>query len=309
MRMQAKIRSLALLLGRHIPNNILLTALKKIHTEMTTANMAVNHETLIDTLAQYLKGGFHDKMSYFTPGWWEDASYIEGHSPFELSDEDYDGIPRFFEMTIGTNPAKEDTDKDGWTDLSETFALSDPISSGSRPDGIMPDGSFRDWQELLPNLVNVDAGVNSAGCPGAADVTHYAALFDGKNILIAAAGRDLWTKPPYVRWEVQLEVNTALKREVYTLKTVRNRYYYDVLKGNERRAILRYPSAKPLGIDSMEWFLSFEHIGIEPESLTEEGASISYRVSTIFEGEERILCDDTAWTAPIYSMIEKPQDN
>jgi len=79
-----------------------------------------------------------------------------------------------------------------------------------------------------------------------------------------------------------------------------------VLKGEKRRVVLRYPSAKPLGIDSMEWFLSFEHLGVTEEMLKSEETTLNYRISTIYEDKERILCDDTVWSAPIHSLSEEP---
>lgn len=300
----AKIRSLAMILRKYIPINLLKKSLEEIYADYTSQGKVVDYDVFFDALAENIQGSFREKMRLYESGWFKSESYVNGYSPFELSDEDLDGLPRFFELAVNTNPAREDTDRDGWTDLSEIYALTDPVSTSSRPEGLMPDGSFGDWQELVPDLVMKDEGVNSTGCPSAADVSHYAAIFDGENILIAGAGKDLWVKPPYVRWEVQLDITVPTGKSLFTLRTIRNRYYYDVLAGEDRRVVLRYPSAKPLGIDSMEWFINLSHLGIDPQIMKFEGSNIIYRISTYFEDKERILCDDTPWESPIYSEIK-----
>lgn len=300
----AKTAALALILFKHVPPNILISSLRTLKEDYSNQGLTVEYEDLFARLDSNLQGTFLANVTPYYPGWLENGSYLEAHSPFLLSDEDLDGLPRFMEQTIGTNPGREDTDRDGWTDLSEVYALSDPKSTSSRPNGIMADGSFGDWQELLPDLVNNDNGSNSAGCPAAADISHYAAIYDNGRLIFAAAGKDIWAEPPYVRWEVQVSITTSLEAKTFTLRTVKNRYNYDVLEGPDRKIVLRYPSAKPLGIDSMEWELELDSVGVDYQSITPENFGVTYRISTLYEDEERILCDDTPWAKPLYSTIE-----
>ncbi len=230
-------------------------------------------------------------------GWLLPGSYHANCAPNQLADPDSDGIPSYLEAVIGSDPHKLDTDGDGWTDYAEFLMRKDPRSKASTPDLIVADGHFGDWQALLPNKVSVDVGIMSSECPAAADITHFAGLLSGTRLVIAAIARDLWETEPRVRWESLVEAQTRQGLRRFTFRTISGSTDFEVRDTNTGELLKVVRNTIPMGMQSVEWVIDF---GVEGLALDDISAkNVRFRVQTVYERTDRLICDDTAWTTPL----------
>lgn len=282
----AKARSLGDLLANTVPMESLIKAWEQLAQESLTGMTEEQHGLRYFGLT---------KADSLVPGWITSAPYNPEYAPQQLADSDYDGVPNYFEAARGLNMGAQDTDQDGWSDLSEIITGKDPLRPQLNPGAIVADGYFGDWEELLPGRIQVDEGALAGGCPQNADITHYSALVANNALVIGAYGADFWQKEPRVRWETSIDFPEQKRSLV--LRVIRGDYAYEILDGKTLQVLKRYKKSFPQGLSSVEWSINEADLGFAVD-LNKAGA-VKLRLMTVFEGEQRMFCDDTPWFDPL----------
>ena len=152
-----------------------------------------------------------------------DDSSISAFIDAYFMDEDYDGIPRFYEVKIGTDPSVSDTDGDGWTDLSESTMIdsmqADPSNESVYPSAIIADGSFGDVYDLVPGGVKVsDEGVPPE-CSKVSDFKSYIALVSSNGLYVGIESFGGIEDDEIVRFEFNIDIVSSKKRYKSVLRT------------------------------------------------------------------------------------------
>lgn len=217
------------------------------------------------------------------------------NSLVQVGDSDHDGLPDHYEAVYGTDPQRQDTDGDFWSDLAEVVNSEDPLAQARQPSRIMPDGNFDDWLTLFPQKVHVDQG-HSNICPVAADINFYAALATKDELLIGAVAREFWDDEPRASWEVIIDLPNA-KRQF--LISVPSDSYRTIVKNPETgKVLLQIERAFPQGRKTVEWV--FRRQELKLDAGFDEPDSIRIRIRTLFHdtADKDNYCDETAWFAP-----------
>ena len=142
----------------------------------------------------------------FYKQWQETGKTGGGLLSSRLLDADGDGIPSEIESQLGLDHNKLDTDGDGWTDLSEFLLGNDPVNPVNHPDGLVFDGSFGEWFDLVPGRILVDERNDLQGCT-AGDIAFYSAV-KKKGDLYLGAQLDKASGSLYQRWVVTIDQGT-----------------------------------------------------------------------------------------------------
>lgn len=213
-------------------------------------------------------------------------------SSFE--DGDDDGLPDFFEIAQALNPAKHDSDGDGWSDLGELILKTDANSSYSKPSVLIADGHFGDFIDLMPGRIYEQTSDPSIGCDNASDLTGFTALLLDGELMVAVRLREEGTRdadslkdPGGIRWEIELDLKQVAdpRRVLVTrggrLIEVRNR---------DGALIKQIRSALPLGIHALELVLSKEILDVA--DITKDTL---LRISSYRNDATQILCDRSRW--------------
>ncbi len=210
-------------------------------------------------------------------------------------DTDHDGLPDHYEAVYGTDPRRQDSDGDSWSDLAEVVNSEDPLAHTRQPNRIMPDGNFDDWLTLFPQKVHLDEG-HSTVCPVAADIDFYAALASRDELMIGAVAREFWDDEPRASWEAVIDL-PLVKRQF--LVSVPSDSYATTIKDPETgKVLLTIERAFPQGRKTVEWVIRRQELKLE--SFFDEPDSVRIRIRTLFHdaGGKDNYCDETAWFAP-----------
>jgi hypothetical protein len=246
-------------------------------------------------------------VSDLWPGWLAQGLYVidaargVDRSPKQLDDVDLDGLPAFYERMRQTSDNMPDTDKDGWNDIAEVVAGTDPREASMRPQTISPDGNFGDWLELVPKRVLMDKGVFGS-CPRAANISHYAALVNRDSLIIGAYSDTFWEAEPRAKWEAVLDFSQS--NQQFLVTAISGSRQILVKDGKSLRTIQTINRAMPLARQVIEWTLSRESLGVATYFNKTEGIKI--RLRTVYndgdgDGEDH-FCDETDWFGPAISQ-------
>lgn len=257
------------------------------------------HLALLDALKQSIsQEDKRHRLDRLWNGWIRSAEYAQEFNPDQLLDHDSDGIPSLFETLVtNTNPQLADTDADGWTDFSEVIVGGDPRAASVKPSVLVPDGSFADWLELLPQQVIVDRG-HTGACPKAADISHYAAVAGDENLLVGAFAQHYLSDEPTANWELVIDLPEQERQ--LNIKTMGIRGY-QVKDSRTEEILLVRRQAIPMNRGTLEIPLNRVDLGLKPWSF--ERKSLRIRLRTMYRyGDKDIYCDETKWFHPEFNQ-------
>ncbi|SME90582.1 hypothetical protein SAMN06296036_101377 [Pseudobacteriovorax antillogorgiicola] len=194
-----------------------------------------------------------------------------------LSDLDGDGLPQIVEVNLKTDPSNPDTDGDGWTDFTEFIEGFDPRNPVSYPEGIVFDGSFGEWFDLIPARILVDDRVGTTTCPGI-DLAYYSGLKVDGSLYVGASLIDERSDTESVVWRIS--VDFAETQNFGIVVDSRQRSY-------------RYVDGPSVNTPFSLGFRDFEiKVPINAALNVEE---VSLQISVEKSGQ---FCDDTPWFKP-----------
>lgn len=232
------------------------------------------------------------------PGWIAEGGYHKDLGPEQISDHDFDGLPTFWELGIGTHFDRADSDSDGWTDYAEVISGGDPLAATINPSVLVPDGNFADWLELMPKKLIIDRG-HSGSCPQAADISHYAAVVGNENLLVGAYSSDFLEDEPAAYWEIVVDLPIQ-QRQLLVGLTAGSRQF-TVRDSKSGAYLLVRERAPSLGRGTVEIPLARLDLGLQPWTIEREGLRL--RVRTIFRDHDaEIFCDETGWFTPEFNQ-------
>jgi hypothetical protein len=235
-------------------------------------------------------------------GWLVEGAYDRAFAPAWLGDRDADGVPAFVERSLGTRDDADDSDNDGWNDIAEYAAGTDPKAVSDRPAAIMPDGSFGDWLELMPKHViaagDVRGGRGERGCPKAAAISHYAALVNRDKLVVGAHAQDFWASERRAKWEVVVDLPAT--NQQYLVTAVSGSRAILVKDGKSLAKLQTHRRAMALAEDTIEWVIDRQSLGVKAYFNKSDG--IRLRIRTVFsDANKDHFCDETPWFGPAIS--------
>lgn len=212
-----------------------------------------------------------------------------------VGDQDRDGLPDHYEAVYGTDPKRDDSDGDGWSDLAEVVTREDPLAHTRQPSNIMPDANFDDWLTLFPQKVHVDEG-SSSTCPVAADINFYAAIATPNELVIGAVAHEFWENEPRAFWEAVIDLPAAKKQ--FLISVPSDSYATTVRDPATGAVLLTIERAFPQGRKTVEWVLRRSELKLTETFDTPD--TVRIRIRTLFHGadDKDIYCDETAWFPP-----------
>jgi hypothetical protein len=230
-------------------------------------------------------------------GWLENAAYDADLGPGAMADKDLDGLPNFLEAKYGTRFDKGDSDEDGWSDMAEVVAGTDPLLENKAPAVVVPDGNFSDWQVLLPQRMTIDKGVNGV-CPKAADINYYVAIANRDYLIISAVATDFWVDEPAAHWEAVVDLP---KQERQVLVTGASDSQELVVKRIDADIVFKtFRRSFPVAGKTIEWAIHRSAFGLDSYFNGDQGVRV--RLRTVFTQDDKArFCDETDWFSPIIS--------
>jgi hypothetical protein len=228
-------------------------------------------------------------------GWLTGDNYDSAYAPAALGDQDGDGVPDYYEAKVGTKPDNPDSDGDGWSDLAELVLGTDPTSASNMPNVIAPDGSFSDWQQLLPKRLIAGKGQPNGVCPKAATISYYAALADHDALVIGAYADDFIEDEPKASWVVGLDF-VSDKRQVL-LTAAGNSYTYELRDPNTQAVIKSYRRAYPIAGRTFE--VAVRRAALALPTFFDATDAVKVQLKTVYTDKDGDhVCDQTDWFTP-----------
>ena len=215
--------------------------------------------------------------------------------PVDLLDEDRDGLPAWLEKQQSLDPGRLDTDGDGWSDLAEFVQGSDGLDGARHPAGIVADGYFGDWQDLLPGRVLSDREPAPEGCPAGGDIRNYAALISESGLVAVVRTT---ADPGRQGLHFALMVDFPALNRSFRVAGHSGSDVFGIFDGpsNELLRQLDAPWANLNG--AWEIDLDFRKLGM-PDDIT--NTPVKLRAEVSFDSRRNIFCDDTPWFDPLLS--------
>ena len=235
-------------------------------------------------------------------GWIENTNYVGKYSQQSLRDRDADGLPNFYEQFIGSNEQLIDTDGDGWSDLAEVVSGTEFLSSATKPNRIIADGYFADWQELLPGSIRTKETSLKPGCPTASLLNAFIAVGSGSRLIIAAStGASPKESDVPVSWEIELK--TMRSRRQLLVVGARGEHRMQVFDVSKDKVLINtIDSAVPFASKAFEVLVDFAKLGLS-DDLSKSGAVRIKIRSTVSEPQSKI-CDSSPAFLPLVSSSE-----
>jgi hypothetical protein len=235
-------------------------------------------------------------------GWLRPGDFA--YKASSLLDTDGDGLADFIELHLDSDVKKVDTDGDGWTDFGEAVTESSPEISSINPAKIVADGSIMDWLQLIPKKIFEDKNLTGA-CPNAAEITHYTALANRDQLVVAGfSNHDLEAEfatndEPAFRWEIALDFPQQNKQFLVQTKGPRG---IKIKEWPSQRVLKERTLAYKLGGKSLEVFLDRKDFKVEvPDFNLKDAIKVHVRLFFIHENG-RELCDESDWISPYISL-------
>lgn len=289
-----KNRSVGYMLSETFQTKDLFTTLNHLFDAAGPVDLNLLSETLMEFKPESLRD-----PSLIFHGWFDSQDFTPAFAPAMLADPDYDGVPTFLELKMGTNPNQADTDNDGWSDFAELIAHSDSKNDNSTPKGIVADGDFGDFLKLMPKLINFDKNFN-ASCPKTLDITHFAALVYKSTLIVGAATSGIGAPEPAGRWEISI-VDQRSHRQ-FTLKHNTSARQFTLTEANttsDKNLTVNAPYS--VSGSGAEWQIDLSWLGLPPVE-NNTTASLSLQMRTVMQnGAVLQACDETDAFAPIFA--------
>jgi hypothetical protein len=293
--LSSKINSFGHILAANLKHKELLSA----WVQASAVSSASAEEQFTTALRDVLvDAGSSFDSTLLWPGWLIDGSYDPSFAPDILADADDDGLPNYYEVRNGTNPREEDSDHDGWADYAELTTMNDPLNSASKPNVIVADNYFGDWEELLPISIKSQLERINKGCPEASQITSVAAIVDDRKLILASYAAEKWNRGLPISWEAQVDlVNIKRKFLIYSQSGSHNHFIKDV-KSNT--VVAKVYTPMPQALQTVEWLINFEDIGIDRKML-KKNKVIKIKFASIYDTATRALCNESEWFSPLVS--------
>ena len=220
-----------------------------------------------------------------------DESSISSLIDAYLEDEDYDGIPRFYELKLGTDPSLSDSDGDGWTDLAETTISDpnqgDPLNESVYPPAIIADGSFGDVHDLVPAGVKVSSEGVPPECSRVSDFKSYIALVSPKGLYVGIETFGGIENDKVVRFEFNIDITSIKKNFKSVLRTEGNTV--ELFRGDTGG--LKVKEKLPFSFQGPAFEIYFPVTEFGHEELKVEDLKIQVR--SFLDNVSNIYCDET----------------
>ena len=240
----------------------------------------------------------------FWHGWTDSAAFHPSFDPSLLADDDNDGVVNFVERAFRLDPTRPDTDRDGWPDYTELVKGTDGTNMIATASVVVRDGSFGDWQDLLPNRLHEDPDPQVEGCPSSGNITFYGAIARKQEVIVAAAlGGPADPQRP-LTWYVNIDLLKA-KRKI-TIKARQGERQFEVQDAESGTVLKTYENPLPSGLDALEVSLDIAALALDPHILEtldlSDPEGINVRVMAELQDTPPRFCDDTVWFKPIKTI-------
>lgn len=112
-------------------------------------------------------------------GWLEkDQPYPQRFHPQKLLDRDADDLPELWEDHLRLDSQSFDTDRDGFSDITELQLATSPQDDLSYPGQLVIDREFSDWHKLIGSLVTPDRDASTSQCARSLDLLFSGGIYD-----------------------------------------------------------------------------------------------------------------------------------
>lgn len=249
------------------------------------------------------EGGILHSLKLHLGGWKDQGSFHYLLDPSTVVDTDRDGLPDNFEIKLGTNPRKRDTDDDDWADSAEWILGKSMLDALEHPAEIVADGIFGDWQKLIPRRILVDQS-RTGLCHGEGDINFYASLAQKSALIIGAIAPNL-TDNHLIKWEFEFDLPMINKKYIAVLEP--KSIFSDLFL--QEKADLNSVNSKLV----MKIFSGFNHsqnaieivflnrfFGKDIDLIHKEAVRIKVRTRDM---ENQEICDETEWFSPVQSDL------
>jgi hypothetical protein len=302
-RFEGRARAFGRILSRRFGAN-LNTAVAARARLFEESGEVLDYESMMNALKSVFGSNWYGVNDVWA-GWAvSEGAAPAGYAPIELEDDDQDGIPTILEAEIGANRASVDTDSDGWSDLAELIAGTDPRTLASHPGYIVIDGLYGDWQSLLTSKLLEDSGISSPSCGAAGDIAFFSALMSNEMGLVFGSTTKQQNGTEPRKWSGFVSVIRGDESEsvfqVDAYSGSRSILVHEIGNKDARESKV-IEAIQPVRSGSFEFVISsalFKDLGVDVTS----AKSVSVRLQNFLVSDESIMCDETPWIKPLTSM-------
>lgn len=126
-------------------------------------------------------------LSNLKPGWFGSNYEANGLDLSSLRDDDHDGLFRFQETLLGTNPDLTDTDGDGLSDGFESATGTDPKTADTYS-YLAIDNHISDWEKVAGTFIKTspDNRSNHSSCQSSYNIVRYGFIRNENQLIIMA---------------------------------------------------------------------------------------------------------------------------
>lgn len=236
-------------------------------------------------------------MADIWPGWLEkDQPYHQRFHPEKLLDRDGDSLPEVWEDHLRLNSQSFDSDKDGFSDLTELVAATSPQDDLSYPGHLIIDREFSDWHKLIGSQVVTDRDPATSQCASSLDLLFSGAIFQHPRLQLAFQYSPIGHDFPYY-FEVRLRFADTPHPFIAVLRHDTPGY---VLKNaTTGEALYREPFGRFCGQRACDLSLPLSPLGISADGAAPH-RPLSVQIKAYKLGAQPQLCDESSFAATLF---------
>lgn len=229
-------------------------------------------------------------------GWLDtELPYEQRFHPTVLLDKDADSLPQLWEDHLRLDSQNFDSDRDGFSDLSELIAATSPQDDLSYPGQLMLDEEFSDWHKLIGSLITADKDASTTQCARSLDLLFSGAIYSQPSLHVGYQFSPIGHDFPYY-FEARLQFAGLPQQFMAVLRHDTPGY---VLKNASTGEVVhRDPFATPCGQRACELSLPLAKMGMRAEEMT-ANQPVTVQIKGYKLGSQPRLCDQTEPFSPI----------
>jgi hypothetical protein len=238
-------------------------------------------------------------MNELPKGWTTTEEYTPQFHPKHFTDDDGDLLPNFLEFHLASNPHSVDSDGDGWSDLAEFTHNTLLNSAGNHPSQIVPDGLFGDWQALLSSRIENDVGNSNSACTPSMDIQYAGGLISKDELVVVGTLNRSFAELPAHEWALYIQVKSGSTELLYDIRTSPDHSRVSITQMQDK---LRLGTRTYLRPDPRVFELGLHLRDFLPADFPRDNMELRYRFQIFEKASESLMCDETAWLAPITKL-------
>lgn len=229
-------------------------------------------------------------------GWMaKDEAHVQRFHPAMLLDKDGDSLPELWETHLRLDSQNFDTDRDGFSDVTELVQATSPQDDLSYPGQLLLDREFSDWHKLIGSLITTDRDPSTNQCARGLDLLFSGAIYDHPNLHVGFQFSPIGGDFPYY-FELRFQLPALGKQYMAVVR--HDQRGFTLKDAATGETVFADGFSSICSMRACELSVPLAKMGIADETMTPE-RPITVQVKGYKLGSQPRLCDQTDLFAPL----------